>query len=167
MKNFALSESGIGVFLFGLVLLISFGFSLPPVSAQQLSRTPSHVEGEVLVRFRDDVHDYNKVLAHSMIGAARRKVFEHIKGLEHVKLPPGLSIKDAIKSYRMNPDVLYVEPNYIVRALVMPNDPQFSQLWGLHNTGQSGGVFDADIDAPEAWNITTGSSNVVVAIIDS
>src|SRR5262249_48878129 len=43
----------------------------------------------------------------------------------------------------------------------------FSSLWGLHNTGQTGGTPDADIDAPEAWDVTTGSSSVVVAVIDT
>jgi hypothetical protein len=52
-----------------------------------------------------------------------------------------------------------------------PNDPMFNQQWGLHNTGQSGGTPDADIDAPEAWDITTGGvtalgDTIVVAIID-
>ncbi len=53
----------------------------------------------------------------------------------------------------------------------LPNDPLFGQLWGLNNTGQtvksSTGSADADIDAPEAWSTTTGSSSVVVAVIDS
>lgn len=50
---------------------------------------------------------------------------------------------------------------------VLPNDPSFSSLWGLHNTGQSGGTGDADIDAPEAWSITTGSPGVIVAVVDT
>ncbi|MBM3887636.1 MAG: peptidase S8, partial [Verrucomicrobia bacterium] len=49
----------------------------------------------------------------------------------------------------------------------MPNDTRFAQEWGLHNTGQTGGTADADIDAPEAWNIVTGSPSVVVAVIDT
>jgi subtilisin family serine protease len=51
----------------------------------------------------------------------------------------------------------------------MPNDPYFTSggLWGLHNTGQSGGKVDADIDAPEAWGINRGSSTVIVAVLDS
>ena len=52
-----------------------------------------------------------------------------------------------------------------------PDDPMFNQQWGLHNTGQSGGTPDADIDAPEAWDLTTGGitalgDTIVVAIVD-
>jgi len=54
---------------------------------------------------------------------------------------------------------------------IFPNDPQFGTQWGLHNTGQSGGTPGADIDAPEAWEITTGGvtvfgDTIVVAIVD-
>lgn len=55
--------------------------------------------------------------------------------------------------------------------LALPSDAAFGRLWGLHNTGQlvngSTGSFDADIDAPQAWNITAGKKNVVVAVIDT
>jgi subtilisin family serine protease len=47
------------------------------------------------------------------------------------------------------------------------NDQYFSLEWGLNNTGQSGGKVDADIDAPEAWDITRGDGSVVVGVIDS
>jgi hypothetical protein len=52
-----------------------------------------------------------------------------------------------------------------------PDDPMFNQQWGLYNTGQSGGTPDADIDAPEAWDIATGGvtalgDTIVVAIVD-
>lgn len=59
------------------------------------------------------------------------------------------------------------ERDYLVFPSLLPNDTSFSQLWGLHNTGQTGGNTDADIDAPEAWEITTGSRDVVVAVIDT
>jgi thermitase len=48
--------------------------------------------------------------------------------------------------------VLYAEPNYVYHATAIPNDPLFSQQYGLNNTGQLGGAFDADIDAPEGWD---------------
>ena len=66
-----------------------------------------------------------------------------------------------------HPRVEAVEPNYIVRTQVVPNDPRFGELWGLQNIGQTGGTGDADIDAPEAWDTVTGSSAVVTAVIDT
>ena len=59
------------------------------------------------------------------------------------------------------------EPDYIVHADITPDDTSFAQLYGLHNTGQTGGVADADIDAPEAWEITTGSRAIRVGVIDT
>ena len=67
----------------------------------------------------------------------------------------------------MKPLIRYAEPDFIVNANVLPNDPGFTNLWGLDNTGQSSGLADADIDAPEAWQITTGSDAVKVAVIDT
>jgi PKD repeat protein len=61
--------------------------------------------------------------------------------------------------------------NYPVELRVTPNDASFTQQWAHNNTGQSGGTVDADIDAPEAWEVTTGGTTVqgdviVVAVID-
>jgi subtilisin family serine protease len=67
----------------------------------------------------------------------------------------------------LNPNVEYAEKNYIMHVTTIPNDPDFSKLWALRNTGQSGGTPDADIDAPEAWDIHKGSTSIVVAIIDT
>ena len=73
-----------------------------------------------------------------------------------------------LKELNANPYVEYAEPDYYRYPKInFPNDSRFSDLWGLHNTGQAGGVADADIDAPEAWDLTTGRSNVVVAVLDS
>ena len=63
----------------------------------------------------------------------------------------------------------YVEPDYIRTTSRVANDPRYvsGELWGLHNTGQDGGTADADIDAPEAWDLLTGAPSVVVAVIDT
>lgn len=63
----------------------------------------------------------------------------------------------------------YVEPDYLHFADAVPSDLAFSNgtLWGLRNQGQNGGVSGADIDAVRAWDITTGSSDVIVAVIDT
>ncbi|MBI3911134.1 MAG: S8 family serine peptidase [Armatimonadetes bacterium] len=79
----------------------------------------------------------------------------------------GATVKSVLAALRGDPSVRVAEPDYTVHALAIPNDLWFSELWGLHNTGQTGGTPDADIDAPEAWDITTGSTSVVVAVIDT
>ena len=59
------------------------------------------------------------------------------------------------------------EPDLPITVESTPNDPRYDELYGLHNTGQSGGTSDADIDAPEAWEVTTGSRDIIVAVIDT
>jgi subtilisin family serine protease len=66
-----------------------------------------------------------------------------------------------------NPRVRYAEPNYLLTIDAVPDDPLLGQLWGLINTGQTGGTPDADIDADLAWGLTTGSQDVVVGVIDT
>jgi subtilisin family serine protease len=68
------------------------------------------------------------------------------------------------------PGIEYAEKNIILHPCTEPNDEWFKLLWGLHNEGrqdQGGGTADADIDAPEAWDIFTGSEDIVVAVIDT
>ena len=78
---------------------------------------------------------------------------------------------DAIKEFRNNPFVDKAIPDTKVSRRNIPDDMQFDQQWALHNVGQSGGTEDADIDAPEAWDIATGGitplgDTIVVAVID-
>jgi len=88
----------------------------------------------------------------------------------------GFDVLDVLGQYNNDPNVEYAELNYIGTFLTVesktysgnfPNDPHFDQQWGLHNTGQSGGTIDADINAPEAWEIETGDHDVIIAIVDS
>src|SRR3954463_2070536 len=68
--------------------------------------------------------------------------------------------------------VQYAEVNKILRATAIPNDPRFGELYGLNNTGQGGGTPDADIDAPEGWDLAglgtfPGSGGVKVGVVDT
>ncbi len=78
-----------------------------------------------------------------------------------------LSTKELMAKFRGAPGVVQVSPNNINTICETPNDVFFADLWGLNNPGTSGSVVDADVDAPEAWDLTTGSPDVVVAILDS
>jgi subtilisin family serine protease len=84
-----------------------------------------------------------------------------------VGLPQGLSVREAVEIYEDSPDVEYAEPDFLLRPAATPNDPGYDRLWGLNNEGQTGGIPDADVDAPEAWSTTTGDRNNVVAVIDT
>jgi subtilisin family serine protease len=68
-------------------------------------------------------------------------------------------------------DIVYAEPNFVVRTFAEPNDPSWPQLWGLRNIGQivNGvpGTAGADIRMPAAWDSTTDASSTVVAILDT
>jgi thermitase len=110
-----------------------------------------------------------------------------VPGMQIVQIKSS-SLKDAMKTYEEDPNVMYVEPDYKISVSPVetvgrtsdvdtlqttsntyPDDPGFKYLWGLHNTGQSpfSGTAGADIDAPLAWGVTTGSSNMVVALVDT
>lgn len=85
-----------------------------------------------------------------------------------VDLPASLPVEVAVQRYKNDPAVEYAEPDFKIEpSQVTPNDPGFPELYGLNNTGQSGGTEGADTDAPEAWTETTGSSDTIIAVIDT
>ncbi len=84
-----------------------------------------------------------------------------------LKLKKGGSVPEAVAAYQADPHIEYAEPNYMYYTFETPEDPSFSSQWALHNEGQTGGALDADIDAPEAWDIETGNPDVVIAIVDT
>jgi subtilisin family serine protease len=130
-----------------------------------------YVKDELVVRFAPNIPKATIDQINATIGAQVLQSFQIVSNLYLVKIPAHLSVPEAIARYKGYASVLYAEPNYIVRKAqhvqLTPNDPNFTQLWGLHNTGQTGGTPDADIDAPEAWDLSTGSGSVVVFVIDT
>ncbi|MEO8678869.1 MAG: CARDB domain-containing protein [Vicinamibacterales bacterium] len=130
----------------------------------------AHAPDEVLVRFRRGASASARASAHRRHGASVSRPLHLVDNLYRVRLPHGSDPQAVSDSYRRDPDVLYAEPNWLVRSLQAPrapDDPAFDLLWGLQNTGQTGGVPGADIDAPAAWGITTGGGDGVVAILDT
>jgi subtilisin family serine protease len=80
---------------------------------------------------------------------------------------PGVS-PAAMRAWAAGIDgVAGIEPDFAIRPTAVPNDPSFTDQWGLRNTGQAGGSRGGDIAAVAAWDVTTGSRSVVVAVIDS
>jgi subtilisin family serine protease len=124
-----------------------------------------YVPGEILVKFKESATTVSIQGLHASTHSKQQKVFKTLK-IHHIKLPKDTSVEEALQLYQQDPDVEYAEPNYIVSIAATPDDLS-NNLWGLHNTGQNGGTSDADIDAPEAWDLTTGSTDVVIAVVDT
>ena len=123
----------------------------------------NYVEGEVLVKFKE-----RKINLEQSSGRTKAKQFAVSKNLDKkedirksnisvLKIKDAKTVEEKIAELKNDPDVEYVEPNYIQPwTSTTPNDTNFSELWGLH-----------DIDAPEAWDVFTGSDSVVVAVLDT
>ena len=130
------------------------------------SATPEKFASDrVIVRFKPGV---DAARANGLREELRAEVSRRLKLVDaEVWTISGMTVEEAIEKFRRDPRVDYIEPDYVLSAAdVFPNDPFFDELWGLHNTGQNGGIPDADIDAPSAWESVTGS-DIVIGLLDS
>lgn len=132
----------------------------PPTGLSSREAPAKFVPGEVVVQFRKGVSASARM---STLGALGARGTERIgdTGFLLVRLPQAASVTASVASLARDPRVAHVQPNYLSRISAVPNDPRWSQMWGLHQGN------DHDIDAPEAWNTTTGSEDVIVAVIDT
>jgi len=144
---------------------------------EEVSPAVTHSADRILVKFKAGV---SEKAMHKALGIQRGKSiqnqtktrsFKSFSGLKLVTLPPGRDVNDAISQLSKNPNIEFAEPDFEYQLESTPNDASFTNLWGMNNTGQTiwgqVGTADVDINAPEAWNVTTGSSSVVIAVLDS
>jgi len=125
-----------------------------------------YVPGQVIIKFKEGFR------AAAVVTLAGGDRMAHVKPIKGVKadlysIPEETDMEAMILKIRSDPRVAYVEPNYYLWPTATPNDPFFPLQWGLHNSGQLGGTPGADIKAVAAWDITQGSRDVIVAIIDT
>jgi subtilisin family serine protease len=178
--------------LLTLTILLSFSLVFLLLNSKSASNQEvftvqeEYVPNEVLVKFKAEV---SRGLIRGAVNIVQGKIITYLgreistsqwdadissfrsflqdPDLFHIKVPEAVGTEKAIYLLNLNPNVEYAQKNLIYHAQIIPYDTYFSSLWGMNNTGQTGGTVDADIDAPEAWDIFTGSSNVVVAVIDT
>jgi thermitase len=155
MKRLAL------VLLSLLALMASFA---PASAASQQARTSvagPAVPGQFVVKFSPGLAAADRAKAALSVGA---KVIDRIAALDAETIevaaikanPSSAAAEHLMIALKQNPNVLYVEPNYLYRADWVPNDPGYSQQWGWNK-----------IQAPAAWDVTQGSSTVVIAGVDT
>jgi fervidolysin-like protein len=99
----------------------------PPAGVVDRTQEPKYRTDRVLVRFRPDATRAAMETAHHLVATRVLAEPAIVKHLQIVQLEQGVSVQEALLRYRQNPNVLYAEPDYIVRALTTPNDPQFAQ----------------------------------------
>jgi len=134
-----------------------------------------YVEGQILVKMREGAVQgiEREYLSDQLLPIHTRPELvssEEQSGPYLVQIDSSLSVEEAVAIAESDPRVEYAEPNYICHPLEMvPNDALFSLEWGLLNTGTDGlgGKAGADISATRAWDITTGSDDVVAAVVDT
>lgn len=154
--------------------LLCFGqFLCLALSAPQvLARAVEAVPGEYLVQVsRNKFINAREVLAASGI-VVKHEVISG-SGLFLVQRPVPEALTTAKKFLLAQPIVEHVEPNLIYHVVRTPNDPEYEKLWGLNNVGQipkdgmPAGVNGIDIGTEKAWDIQTGSRDVIVAVVDT
>ncbi|CAN5755481.1 S8 family serine peptidase [soil metagenome] len=139
------------------LFLFSALFALMVNTAFAQYKSNFYAEGELLVKFKNGTASQFARSANDQIGASVLEEFPDLKW-QRVKLPAGLSVREAMAQYENLAEVEYVQPNFYYHLLATPNDPQYtnSAMYGL-----------GKISAPQAWDLSTGSSNIVVADIDT
>lgn len=153
-----------------LSFLLLFALFLP----QQLSgQEPNAIPDELLIQVLPTA-ELDQILS-DFPEIVRSRVLSQRMRMYWLKSADQVATERILIDLQRHPLVLQAQWNHVIELrnteATIPTDAQFANQWGMNNTGQSGGVNDADIDAPEAWDLTTGQvsafgDSLVVAVID-
>lgn len=135
----------------------------------------NYVPGEVLVKFKPAISAQERK---ATVAAQGHSFFASLNqpGWAQVKVGIGQTMDQALAAYQNDPNVEYVQPNYIYHATAVPNDPQYTQLWAFKNSGQTittgsytptFGTSGNDMNIENAWTLISDCSSIVVAVVDT
>ena len=183
----------IGLLLLTLSTTVLLGSTVPagraisqpsPDEPQPVSGGAIFAPGEIVVKVKDGA-PADTIASLNRNHNARVEEKMPNSRVNLVDLPDDLTVAEAVRAYESSPGVAYAEPNYKLYAAgtvacsqsdpllpsdphpCIPDDPSFSKMYDMNNRGQYGGTYDADLDAPEAWKVETGSPGTIVAVIDT
>jgi len=112
---------------------------------------------QILVSFKPGTPAWERAGAHASLGTKAKGRIPQID-VEIVEVPKGRSVEGLVKMYEKNPNVEYAEPDYVVTATALvPNDTSYAYQK----------TYMESISAPEGWAISTGSSGITIAILDT
>ncbi|MFK8137364.1 MAG: S8 family serine peptidase [Bdellovibrionales bacterium] len=130
------------------------------------------IPGEYIVKLKDQAFaNKSSVLSQLIEADVVQKISDQSKAVL-IRESVVKKAENVIAALQANPNVEFVEPNFVYRTNAIPNDPDMEKLWGMNNYGQVDpkgrqGLADVDVDADRAWDIQTGSRDVIVAVIDT
>ena len=136
------------------ILLLSFPAAAFAGPLDDQAPVSDFLPEQILVKFKPDVTLPEGAQIHRQLGGHVKETIPGI-GVQVVKVPKGQE-KAKVKAYSSNPRVAYAEPDFLVEALGSPDDPHFSFQRNM-----------VKVQAPEAWDVTTGSPDITVAILDT
>ena len=159
-----------------LLVITTFFSVINLIGQSQTSKEMDYIEGEVMVQLKS-VHSIDKILYdYKFIDKTSIQVISKRFNIYLLQFDNSKRSNSSIlREFSLNKEVVNVQNNHFIQLRdgneLIPDDDRFDDQWSMKNTGQSGGTPDADIDATDAWEITTGGltvygDTIVVAIID-
>jgi subtilisin family serine protease len=127
--------------------------------------TPAGIrEDRVLVRWSPAANPTAVQQLQTSLGAG---VLRRAGAVQVVQLRAGLSVTQALAAFRQSGLIEFAEPDFLLQALIRPNDYRYPDQWNMNNTGIYGGVPGADIMAEQGWDLQRDAGGIIVAVIDS
>ena len=145
------------VSLLAVILLVFVALPISVIGAAPQGTPPGFSDSSseyIIVKFKPTAGASATADIHRQLGGKVKKTIPEI-GVQVVKVPPGQA-KEKAKAYSKNPKVEYAEPDFVAEVADTPDDPLFGNQWSM-----------ATVQAPQAWDVTTGSSSINIAILDT
>jgi thermitase len=152
-------------------------------TADVKKHSSEYIGGEVLVKYKENVSESGQSRTLDQIYGMKIRTVAGDSTLLRVKILSNQSVEQTLLQLQSDPSVEYAQPNFIYHSTVLPNDPSFTQQWGMNNTGQivtatsnGAGLSDGtdnpgtaadDMSLSTAWNYITDCSSVIVAVLDT
>jgi thermitase len=144
------------IVVLAVVVLLFSSFSTVVLAAPPYNPSPvsDFSSQQILVKFKHDVTLPEAAQIHRQLGGQVKETIPGI-GVQVVTVPKGQA-KEKAKAYGSSAKVAYAEPDFVAQAMGSPDDPYFDLQWGL-----------IKVEAPQAWEVTTGSPSINIAILDT
>ena len=154
--------------------IVSPAYNKENISTSQVPQKQPYLRGEAIVVMKDGVSEFEASSAMAQMDMKVAKKFNTLSSKSKNRfmlIRSELTTLDLMEKLQKNPNVKFVSPNYRREMTAEPNDPKFTKIWALNNTGQevngTSGTDDADIDAVEAWDTESNASDMIVAVFDT